>query len=403
MELKGDGADRFVHAPEAGEQEAAREAIRALARPRLTGTPEADAAATELRGRLSALGYEIRELPFRFSTIPGRFGVPAAGLAYVIGVLLTAWLLAAARPGFALFTAALTGGLLSLGAASARPAIARLPLGRTTATNWLVQRAGARPRYLVVAHRDSKSQLVPLLVRVVAVGFAIAALAGLILLSLAGILNAAAIMRTGGWLLAGVGALAGVALLLSWAGNASPGALDNASGLAVLLGLAARERERDDVAFLVTDAEELGLAGAMAAIPDLPPIFGVIVLDGIDDAGEFQIMERFGIPRRGLAPHLAAALLGAATALGLEAHRRTLPLGMMVEHTVFTDAGLPALTLMRGSAASLWRVHGRGDSADRLQGTGAASAVALVAGALELLRQPKEPTPHVLPDGLAIR
>ncbi|MBI4408819.1 MAG: hypothetical protein HY561_03865, partial [Gemmatimonadetes bacterium] len=89
----------------------------------------------------------------------------------------------------------------------------------------------------------------------------------------------------------------------------------------------------------------------------------------------------------GEAPHLSTALVSAARALGHRAERRDLPLGMLVDHMAFTEAGLPAVTLMRGRIRSLLRVHRPADRADRLTGIGAAAAVAVVAGALELLRR----------------
>src|SRR5690606_19091292 len=120
--------------------------------------------------------------------------------------------------------------------------------------------------------------------------------------------------------------------------------------LATLLGIAERERTADDIAFLVTDAEELGLAGARAIAPRMPPVFGVINVDGIDDHGTFHVVERFGWPRKkGLAPHLAAAVLGAADRLGMSARRRDAPFGILLDHMPLVEAGTPALSIMRGS------------------------------------------------------
>jgi len=81
-----------------------------------------------------------------------------------------------------------------------------------------------------------------------------------------------------------------------------------------------------------------------------------------------------------------AALLASAQALGARAERRALPIGVLVDHIPFADAGIPAVTLMRGSAASLRRVHLAQDDVARLTGEGVAQAVALLAAALALLR-----------------
>lgn len=372
---------------DAGEQARIREVLTQVARPRLTGSAGAAEVETYLRGELESLGYEVRQVPFSFSTVPGRWGVPAIGAVFGLGGAIAAFLAGGREGGAALAVLAAVAVLVGFGARYAREAIARLPWGRVETANWLVARPGARPRFIVMAHRDSKSQGIPLLWRAGAIAAALVAaplLALLVLVSYAGPpewrLGVPGVLL--GLLCLGVGAV----LALSWARNDSPGALDNGTGVAALVGLAARESASDDIAFLVTDGEELGLAGASAVARSLPHVRGVINLDGLDDAGDFQIVERYGIPPRGMAPHLVAALLGAAHALEVRALRRTLPLGIMVDHIPLAEAGLAAVTVMRGTRESLRRVHLRADAVGRLTGEGAAQAVALVSAALAVLR-----------------
>jgi Zn-dependent M28 family amino/carboxypeptidase len=239
--------------------------------------------------------------------------------------------------------------------------------------------------YLVVAHRDSKSQPVPLSFRGPAIAFALLAWLALFVLALASIAQPVA---PGLALAVGViGVIAGLILLFCWVENNSPGALDNATGVVALLELAAREHAAGDVAFLVTDAEELGLAGARAIAGRLPVVIGAINLDGLDDEGAFWIIERFGWPRkRGLAPHLAAAMLRAADDLGLDARRRDVPFGIMLDHIPLVQGGTPAISVLRGGLRSLRRVHRPEDDLDHLRGDGIAPTIRLVARALELLR-----------------
>lgn len=372
---------------DAGESARVAGALRALARPRLTGSAGAAEVEAELARRFRALGYQLRDLPFTFSTWPGRYAVPAAGGVLLLATAGAALLLLSGRAAAALVALLGSAFLLLALALGARAGIARLRWGRVRSANWLVHRPGVRPRYLVAAHRDSKSQPLSTLLRLGACGAAAAAWTALVCLALIQILEPEAPTADPVRAAGAVGVAAGFLLLCCAAGNRSPGALDNASGLAALLGVAERERERDDVAFLITDGEELGLAGARALGRQLAPVFGVINLDGLDDGGGFHIVERFGWPRRGEAPHLSTALVSAARALGHRAERRDLPLGMLVDHMAFTEAGLPAVTLMRGRIRSLLRVHRPADRADRLTGIGAAAAVAVVAGALELLRR----------------
>jgi Zn-dependent M28 family amino/carboxypeptidase len=236
-----------------------------------------------------------------------------------------------------------------------------------------------------MAHRDSKSQLVPLSLRGPAIIVGLIGFGALIVLT---ILSLARYVGDAPVIIAGVAAiLAAILLALSWVDNKSPGALDNASGVVTLLALAARERGNGDVAFLLTDAEELGLVGARAIARRFPAVHGVINVDGIDDVGPFHVIERFGWPRpKGLAPHLAAALLGAAGALELPAQRRDAPFGILLDHMPIVRGGTPALSVMRGRLGSLMRVHRPGDDVSKLRGTGIEECVDLFAGALHLLR-----------------
>ena len=130
-----------------------------------------------------------------------------------------------------------------------------------------------------------------------------------------------------------------------------------------------------------------GLAGASAVCRRLPPTINVINLDGLDDGGRFQVIDRHGIPPRGLAPHLVAALLGAAHQLGLPAERRTLPIGVLADHVPFVEAGMAAVTVMRGTWESLTRVHLPGDNTSRLSADGVVHTTSLVSAALALLRE----------------
>lgn len=363
-----------------------RDTIAALARPRLTGCDEAAAVERELRERFEGLGYGVEELPFSFSTWPGRFGLTAAGVLVALAGAFGAWLIVAGLPGAALLVLLVAGSLAVAPLLALDTALRKIPWGRTDARNLLFRRPGARPAWIMMAHRDTKSQLVPTAVRTMAVGVGVAALLLLVVLSVLAIgsdaLRFPRVTVVAGVVLFVVGAL----LALSWAANESPGALDNASGLAALLHVAG-DNETGDLAFLVTDAEELGLVGARFALERLPPVQGVINVDGLDDHGPFIVAEGHGWSRKGSAPQLAAALLTAATVLDLPIERRPLPRSLPVDHLPLAAAGIPALTLLKGGWASLMRVHSPRDDADRIDGTGAAEGATLLCAAVRLLRE----------------
>ncbi|MGH7445840.1 MAG: M28 family peptidase [Longimicrobiales bacterium] len=387
MESRIDDPQAHMHSSGTHEPYDAYAVIRALAQPRMTGSAGADAVESELRSRFEALGYAIRDLPFNFSMTAGRFALTKIAAVYTVGVLGATLLVANQLPAGAIVVLAGSLALMLLYISYMRKnGIAQLPWGRSEGNNLWVQREGAHPRYILMAHRDSKSQILPLSLRGPAILLGILAWIALLMLA---ILSLARFVGMVPVVLVGIVAfVCGFALAVSWADDRSPGALDNASGLAALLGVAAREKNAADVAFLITDAEELGLAGARAIAPRMPPVFGVINVDSIDDVGTFLIAERFGWPRpSGLAPNLAAALLGSAAELGLPAHRRDVPFGILLDHMPIVKGGTPALTLMRGTLGSLHRIHRPSDDLSHLRGTGVVQCVDLLCGALALLRK----------------
>lgn len=366
-------------------------ALREIATvPRMTGSDGAEEAGRRIRSQLEALGYDVEERPFRFNPWLGRFGLTAAGALYCAATFTAAMFLYTNHPFGAVALLLILLIVILAGVMFASALIDRLPYGCVQGTNLFATRGGVRPGYIVMAHRDSKSQPVPLAFRGPAVVLAVCVWIALLIASL---LHAARpIPGVVILLLGALSVAAGVILIFSWVENRSPGALDNASGLVAAMGVAAREARAGDVALLITDAEELGLAGSRAAASSLPPVHGVFNLDGLDDGGTFHVLERFGVIRKkGLAPHMAAALLQEADAMGEVANRRDLPLGIPVDHIPIVNAGIPALTIMRGTMQSLRRVHRPGDDLDHLRGDGVRKTIDLVCGAIERLRAQARP------------
>jgi len=154
---------------------------------------------------------------------------------------------------------------------------------------------------------------------------------------------------------------------------------DNASGLiAVLLAPRALQRSRD-LGVIVTSAEELGLAGALAYLASKPKRGIALNCDTIDDRGTFLIMPRI---RAGLA---SQAVVRAAPALGFPLRVRGLIPGILADSIAFADSGWDSLTLSRGNIGTLARVHTSSDTRDRLDGSGIAQAALLLAATIEEL------------------
>jgi len=173
-----------------------------------------------------------------------------------------------------------------------------------------------------------------------------------------------------------VGALALLPVMATLVGDASPGALDDASGVASVLLAAERLGSAAGVGVLLTSAEELGLAGARAWVATRNPTERVPVLncDGVDDGGELVLMHTGRRPERLLT---LAAAVGASG--GPRAGARRLIPGVLVDAVAFADAGWETLTVSRGTLRTLQRVHRPSDDLAHLRGDGVPSAAALLA------------------------
>jgi hypothetical protein len=193
--------------------------------------------------------------------------------------------------------------------------------------------------------------------------------------------EAASGTRPGSWGLVIAGAIVGAApVVASIVGRHSPGAVDNASGVATVL--AATECSPGlAVGVLITDAEELGLAGARAwcasrnreSVP-------VLNCDGVDDFGVLTLM--WTRPRSPLLEHVVRRAADASMQ-----EMRLLPLipGVLVDSLAFSDAGWEVVTLSRGSVATLRRIHTPSDNLDRVRGAGIASTARVLATAARLI------------------
>lgn len=329
------------------------------------------------------MGYEVREHAFAFSALPGRFATPVLGA--LAAVVVAAACHAGARgerwiPLLVLATGASV--LVTLGVWLARYGVLRVPALRQSGRNLEAVRPGERPALWLCAHLDSKSQPVPSLVRSAGV---LTVLAGFLLAA------GAAVAASGGivvdaslWRIAAAATLLGaVPVMLSMVGNSSAGAFDNASGVVTVLAAANELRDAARVGVLITDAEELGLAGARAWCErqrsDGRPA-AVLNCDGVDDAGSIAVMYT------GRAP---AELLGAVrrAAAGRNVDYRAMRLlpGLLTDSVAFTDAGIPSVTFSRGSLRSMLRVHTPRDSLRNLRGAGIDSTASLIAGTARVL------------------
>jgi hypothetical protein len=341
----------------------------------LAAEPRPAGGAAEARARarcaehLAQHGFTVTDTAFGYSAAPGRFATPGFGILWIVAIAVGGHFGAHGYPRAAALLLVLFGcGVLFGARGLVREGVTSLPLARASGLN-LVATRGIAPRVWLVAHLDSKSQPIPILVRALAITgcsltWTVAVVVGLV-----------------GWTapwawVTVVGIAAGLPVVASWVGRASPGALDNASGVATVMLAAGRVPPHVPLGVVLTSAEELGLAGARAFFRALPPPSEGVVLncDGIDDSGYLTIMHS-GVAR----PERVIRVFGDA------ARPAPLPPGVLVDAVACSEEGWEAVTLSRGTARTWARIHSVRDTADRLTGAGIDSTATVLAAAAQAL------------------
>ena len=360
----------------------AKSLLTELARaPRFAGSSEESEARQLCKAELERAGFACRELPFEYSEWPGRWGPPIAAAFQAFTILTVAHMAVHHGALSALAVGALM--LVALVFASTdvkRRWIARFPLGRARSTNLEARRG--EPRVWLVAHLDSKSQTVPILVRIASsIVLAIVMVLALIvlLLSLVGVSFPVTIWHA----VALTAVLGALPSMLCFVRNHSNGAVDNASGVVAALLASQSDAAPRDLGVVITSGEELGLAGARAwALSALPlsvgqlsakPEISILNCDTVEDGGQWRCMYTGKRPDRIMvAAETIAGALGARVRAG-----RLIP-GILADSMVFADRGLKAVTVGRGTLKTLARIHTRRDNSNTLTGNGAAEASAIL-------------------------
>lgn len=353
---------------------AARRHLEALAQaPRPAGGTEEARARAYCADVLTAAGFAVTEEPFSYSQLPGRAATPLLGA--VAGGLFAAaghlgW---RGEPGLALMV--MVGGVALVGIVGAwvaRAGVLRLPWWRAHSTNLVASRGN--PSLWLVAHLDSKSQPVAILVRALGV---IALLGAAVAAVITGAVHAAGNDVRWMWpWITGIGVLASLPVAATVVRARSPGALDDASGVSTVLMVAQSLPQQLALGVVLTSAEELGLAGARAWVRDRGAVHAINV-DGIDDEGELRLTWT----RRRPADLIDVLTIRAAEA-GVSARSGRLIPGALLDGVAFADAGWQVVTVSKGTLATVARIHTPRDSLDRLQGEGIAITASVILSAI---------------------
>jgi hypothetical protein len=240
-------------------------------------------------------------------------------------------------------------------------------LMRRSGVNLQAVRGASAPKVWLVAHLDSKWQPVSMIARVIGV---LAVGVGVIGLVIASIVNAAAAP-----IALGVIGLGAIPLMLSVVGDANEGTLDNASGVAAVLEAAALAPRDRPIGVLISDAEELALAGVRAWVRSTPPAIA-LNCDSVDDGGSLVLMYTRRKPTE-----IVERLEAAAVAAGEEIRTLRLIPGILTDSVALADAGWETVTLSRGTLRTLKRIHTAHDTLDAMRGAGIGAAARVLARA----------------------
>jgi Zn-dependent M28 family amino/carboxypeptidase len=223
----------------------------------------------------------------------------------------------------------------------------------------------------MVAHIDSKWQPVSMTMRVI----------GVIVMSigLIGVILAMLLHWPFSGIALGITWLGALPVMASVVGERSDGTLDNASGVATVLEAAAFLPRDSKVGVMITDAEELALAGARAWARVAPRGIALNV-DCVDDVGGLVVMYT------GSAPGEVISRLEQAAQDRQEPIRvlRLIP-GILTDSVALAGAGWRTVTLSRGTIRTLARIHTSRDSLAAMDGRGIEGAARVLAQAADEL------------------
>lgn len=349
---------------------------------RLPGTPGEQLARSYIIGAGDEMGLPMEVEEFTYSSAPLKVFLPliclalslicvAGSVAYLLGTSLVI------IPGVALLAVIFlgfkwSGAFERFGAAG----------GSDTSYNLVGRITGGDPRATVVlsAHYDSKSQFMPVMVRAALfiLGFFNAILLGLWLVA-SGILAATGTDLLGNraiFYLSLVPAFFLFLLVFNFTGNESPGALDNASGEAVILEagrvLVQNPPEHLEVLVCSFGCEEVGLCGSINYLLQHEdelrkrPLFMLNFDMPFSEAGNLFVNTGFELPPRFTSRMLNSLAREKASQMGFGMKGIYLPVGAAADHMPWIKHGFEAT----GFVSAAPYIHRSSDSLDKINREG---------------------------------
>ncbi len=224
-----------------------------------------------------------------------------------------------------------------------------------------------------MAHYDSKSQTIPIKIRIPSLMiFMILSGAAILLLLIKGS-GILAIEKEPIITMSVVSFIFVLPHLINSNRNGSPGAIDNASGIGIMLELALVLKEHHgpgmpSFTFVATGAEEEGLIGSVNFTKKYAEIFPrdttfFINFDSAGAPGKIILISKYGIFARKRARKLSAALLKSASERNVHMVRGNLPPGTGVDSFPLSYSGFEAVTVSSGTLSKpVFSIHSPNDT-----------------------------------------
>ena len=396
---------------------------RNIAQPRRVGSEGEQAVATEITNVLTGFGYRVEQQLFQF--IAALHGWIRLELVVGSLLILAIMMLRGISPWAPILPAILLLSLIFLAnplhrwiqSTSLLPGVQpKNPLSvrflsllgpHFKSANIIASSPGsshdnAAPHLYLMAHYDSKSQTLPIPIRMMF--FALFILGGfststMTILSLL-IPQLGPLLPYFVW----GSLLFGIPLIYMDVGNDSPGAIDNASGVGLILHLAELLAANQEliqqlhVTFLFTSAEEEGLMGAQAYVEmnegmlgELAEKDGLYVLnfDGIGTQGKLVLDK---IPqKRPKNGSLGDWVQDICAELNIPLGRFP-PIGALMDHAPFAHHGFEAISLATAGRAA-WNIHTRRDTVEQLHLSGFERAGSVALELIQRLAHKEIPSP----------
>ena len=353
--------------------------ITQLAIPRLVDSVGEADAQDYIVQQFRVLGLDVSWEPFSFTKFPAEVLPRILSAFFVLIVLSVPWF--GERFPALLCLACLLSLFIAMFFTQWQKRLEGLyDIGRKYRTENIIATNGAKqvdnaPAFLFVSHYDSKSQVLPIAVRMVAYGIAIFGLIALTIVMLVKIIVLIWLPNYIVWSIAGITSFCLLLLQINLTENRSPGGFDNASGVGVMLEVArvvvARD-EKKSVTFLATGAEEYGMCGALRYIQAHADKYDrentyVINLDGLGVGNGVNLVTRYGIPPIRTTRTLGNLFRTSNEALGIRVSERYLPIGVGLDSIPIASRGFETVTLTaRGVGSVALKIHSKQDRTELL-------------------------------------